>query len=368
MRPLYRVLLVLTLVLPEVRGNAQVMVPFVSDAQRFMVFAEKRFIEIDVLPPSRYWSQNGAVLYQGSHGGLAYFELDGRRMRVVERGRANDVRVSGDHAAWMVHDTLKVLRSGVGVVVATGVDRFTVSDSLVAFVDGAGTELNVLWRGQRLPIAVLQESGDVRWEQGVNTMTYYDRSRSSLLAFQHGELRTVVDSADVGVSFCGADILAYWDDLHNEFIGESFEGRQRLSGLRPINAKAGDGALAFVDGTLKLKYWDGKEVVTLTDSMPSDYWVEGRVVLYLDAGRLKMVAPDGPMDVAEIVPEQWQVQGDRVVYLNANRELWAIHNGMRSRLGKEAAIDGFEVHGDAILYRSPKGPVTIIKDGRTFVY
>ena len=178
----------------------------------------------------------------------------------------------------------------------------------------------------------------------------------------------LMDSADIGVSYCGRDIIAYWDDIRDEFIVGWKEGRKRLSGLRPINAKAGDGVLAFVDGTLKLKYWDGTEVVTLTDSMPSDYWVEDRVVLYLEAGRLKMMAPGGPVDVDEVVPEQWHVQGDGLVYLNANRELWGIFSGERMRFGKEAAIDGFEVFGDAVLYRSPKGPVTVIKDGRSFVF
>jgi hypothetical protein len=329
------------ILIPTVASFAQVMVPFVSDAQRFMVFAEERFIEIDDHPPARYWSMDGAVLYQGDDGGLAYFELEGRASRVVERRAVEHVEVSGERAAWTVNDTLKVLRSGAGVVVATGVERFSVSDSLVAFQDAS--ELSVLWRGQRIPIAILDENTkELGWEQGGNAITFFD--------------------------FCGNGILAYWNALHGEFLGERDDQRQRLSGLCPISAKAGDGVLAFVDGTVKLKCWDGNELVTLTDSMPSDYWVKDQVVLFLKEGKLAVIGPEGPMDVDGIVPENWKVHGDLLVYLNENRELHGVRNGKRIRFGKEAAIDGFELFGDAILYRSPLGPITIIMDGRSYRY
>ena len=236
-------------------------------------------------------------------------------------------------------------------------------------MDGPGAELNVLWRGQRIALAAVGEDRkDLQWTQGANIVAFFDRSKREVVLFQHGVVRTLTDSADVGYVVAGNDILAYWDDAHGEFIGHGGAGPVRFSGLRPISAKAGDGQLAFVDGTVKLKCWRDGNLITLTDSMPSDYWVHDRVMLYLQGGKLMVLAPDGPMAVEDIVPEQWKVQGDLLVYLNANRELWGIRNGERMRFGKEAAIDGFELFGGSVVYKSPTGPVTVVSGGRTFVY
>lgn len=355
------------LVAPYVQ--AQELVPFVSNAERFMVFCNKRFVEVDDRPPMRYWAMDGAVLFQPIEGGLVQFTWEGQRMEVIERRAVRDVQVAGQRAAWVVDDTLKVLRSGAAVPVASGVDRYMVSDSLIAFVDGPAGELNVLWRGQRILLAAVgAEVKDLRWTQGTNSVSFFDRSEREVVLFQHGAVRTLTDSVDVGYVVAGNGMLAYWDDTQGEFIGEGAKGRTRLSGLRPISAKAGDGLLAFVDGTVKLKCWREGKLITLTDSMPSEYWVQDRVVLYLQGGKLMVLAPDGPMAVDDIVPEQWKVQGELLVYLNANRELWGIRNGERMRFGKEAAIDGFDLHGGAVVYKSPTGSITVVSGGRTFVY
>jgi hypothetical protein len=102
--------------------------------------------------------------------------------------------------------------------------------------------------------------------------------------------------------------------------------------------------------------------------MPAQYWVKDRLLLYLWRGGLMMCTGEGPMVVEPYVPEYWQVEGDLLVYLDINRELRGIRNGQRLRFGKEASIDGFQLFGDAIVYRSPAGPITVISDGRTYAF
>ena len=350
-------------------GHAQMVVPFTSNVERSMIFAGKRFMEVDPRPPKRAFAMDGALLFQDYNGHLGYFQVQGRQSSLLERSTVDEVQVAGDRAAWRMHDTLKVLRSGVSKLVATGVERFRVSDSLVVFHDSIEHELVTLWKGQRIPLATL-EQGSTRpqWTQGGNTVTFFDRSARSVTLFHRGELRTLTDSTDVGIAVNGTDIVAYWDDVRAEFMGEADGAPVRLSGMKPISAQAGDGLLAFVDGTLKLKCWSGSEVITLTDSMPSQYWVKDRTLLYLAGGVLMLLGPDGPLAVEKYVPEKWQVEDDLLVYLDINRELRGIQNGERLRFGREAGIDGFELFGDAVLYRSPAGPITVVRNGRSYTF
>jgi len=345
------------------------VVPFTSDVDRSIIFSGKRFMEVDARPPQRAFAMDGALLFQDHDGHLGYYEVEGKKISVVERSKVDEIHVSGERAAWRTHDSLKVLRSGTSRLVATGVARFRVSDSLVAFHDSVEHELVVLWKGQRLPIATMDQGSDQQqWTQGGNTVTFYNRSTRSVSLFHRGELRTLTDSTDVGLVVNGVDIVAYWDDVRGEFMGEANAAPIHLSGMRPLSAQAGDGIIAFVDGILKLRSWSGGQVITLTDSMPAQYWVKDRTLLYLWGGALMLLGPDGPMAVEEYVPEQWMVEGDLLVYLDINRELRGIRNGKRLRFGKEAGINGFELFGDAVLYRSPAGPITIVRDGRSYTF
>ncbi len=352
-----------------VRASAQVVVPFVSNVDRLMLFHNKRFKEVDARPPQRVFAMNDALLFQDGDGQLLYYTVESGVAQVIERGQVDQLQVSGERATWLRSDSLMMLRGGTSKLVATGVERFQVSDSLVVLVDSIDHELAVLHRGQRIPLAKVERNSQLpQWTQGGNTVTFYDRSRRAVSIFQHGALRILTDSTDVGMAVNGTDIVAYWDDVRDEFMGEAKGAPQRLSGLKPISAQAGNGLLAFVDGTLKLKVWDGGEVVQLTDSMPSQYWVKDELVLYLWAGHLKVWSSAGDVTVEEYVPERWQVSGDLLVYLDINRELRGIQGGKRLRFGHEANIDGFELFGEAVLYRSPIGSMVVVSNGRSYTF
>lgn len=349
--------------------KSQCLASFVNALDRTMVFNEERFTEVDARPPQRSFPTDGSLLYVDHAGHLVYYEAGSRSRTTLEPTPIDELQVVGERAAWRTGDTLKVLRSGAAVTVATGVERFTVSDSLVVFHDSLAHELIALWRGQRVPLATIEQGSErLQWTQGGNTVTFFDRSQRRVSVFHRGVLRTLVDSTDVGIAVNGTDIVGYWDDVRDEFMGEANGAPERLSGLKPISAQAGNGILAFVDGTLKLKCWSGGIVHQLTDSMPAQYWVKDTQVLYLWQGRLMHFTPEGPRAVADHVPEQWEVNGDLIVYLDINRELRGWRNGKPLRFGTEANISSFQLFGEAVVYRSPAGPTTIICGGRTYTF
>ncbi len=362
-------LLALGFLFPAVWSQAQVPVPFTSKDGRFMVFANERFEKLEPREPQWTVAQEGRVIYLDHEGRLRVFHAEGRRLYELGPATPGNVKASRSKVAWTVGDTLKTLSAGKAKVVATGVERFSVSDSLIVYHDSARHELNALWRGAVFPVAEVERGSQApQWSIGANTLTFFDRSAYRLFLYHRGKVRVLADSTDLGMAVNGEDLVGYWNAVGQQWKVLDGEREDVLSDLRPISAKAGRRMLAFVDGTGRLKCYSNGIVHTLTDSIPTEYWMEDDLLLYLQGGSLMLFQPTTSMVVERYVPERWQVWGDHLVYLDINRELRGIEDGARLRYGNEAAIPRFEVYDDAVVYPSPTGLITVIRKGRKYLY
>jgi hypothetical protein len=356
-------------VLAAAAAQGQWPVPFVDDQGHFVVYANGRFERIEKQAPLRYEAQDGQVIYTDAEGRLKIFIAEGRRLHMLHPGPVERWQVAGGKAAWRAGDTLFVLREARGIAIAHPVDRFEVTDSLVVFHDLSAGELRTLWRGQVLPIATITgRSERAQWRTGSNTVTFHDRSSLKLFLFHAGRVELLTDSADMGLVANGGGVTGYWDEEQARFMVREDGVDHRVSDLRPISAKAGEGVLAFVDGVGKLRCWMGGMLHTVMHGTPTEYWVQDDLLLYLKNGRLELFTPSGPMTVGDQVPERWAVHDRRLVYLDIDRRLWSIRNGKRERLGTEAAIPTFELFGDAVLYPAPSGPWTVISGRKVALY
>ncbi|MEO8587886.1 MAG: hypothetical protein ABI432_00815 [Flavobacteriales bacterium] len=349
--------------------SAQDPVPFTTAADRFMVFANGRFEKMEPRPPQRVFPMDEQVVYLDFEGRMKIFLAEGRRLYLLQEGGVGEVRTTRHRIVWNSRDTLKTLRDGHAAMLARNVERFTVSDSLVVVHDSAQHELNVLWRGRTIPLAVLEQGSAMpQWNQASNTITFFNKEARSLFLFYRGALRVLCDSTDVGIVATGGDLVGYWDGNKREFRA-MYKGTDRfLSDLRPVSAKAGEGIMGFVDGTGMLKCFADGEVHTLTREMPSAYWVQDSLLLFVEDGGLRLFRSGGVAKVENYVPERWQVQGGDLVYLDINRELRGISQGERVRYGSEANIATFDLFGESLFYPSPTGLMTVVRKGRTYAF
>lgn len=350
-------------------GQGQCTVPFISSLDRLMLFHNGRFVEVDPRPPQRMCARSSGVFFVDHQGRLGVYDIHAPGTIVVAT-HADEVQTCGEQVAWRVADTLRTLRGNTPVVLSTGVDRFQVSDSLVVFVDTMAHELAASWRGQRIPLArAAPGTTGPQWVQGGNTITVFDHAQRRSSFFHHGIEHTLAPHTDVGFAVNGNDIVGYWDEASGTFMGRWNDVTVRLSGTRPLSAQAGDGLLAFVDGTWQLKAWRGAEAVRLTEGVPAQYWVQDKVLLYLWQGRLMLWSAQGPVAVADHVPEKWAVFGDRVVYLDLDRELHEVRtDGARTHLAREPGITRFAVNGDVVVYDSPAGGTVVVCEGQRYTF
>ena len=348
---------------------AQVPVPIQTDAGDFLVLSEGRFERLERVAPTRVLAMEGQLVYMDDQGRLKVFIAEGRKLHLLRSAPIDELQCAGQRVVWRAADTLYTLRDGLVRTLATQVARFEVADSLVVVEDREHRELNVLWRGAVIPVAEILQDGDrPQWRTGSNTVTFFDKASRKLFLFEAGGVQVLTDSTDVGIVANGGGLTGYWDDLSDRFMVRE-QGRSHVaSELRPVSAKAGDGILAFVDGIGALRCWSGGQLHTVTRTMPTDYWVQDSLLLFLQEGRLQLFRPEGNIVVEPYVPERWIVHGDLLVYLNINRELHAIRNGRRYRAGTESAIPTFDIFGDAVRYPSPTGTWTVIREGKSYIY
>jgi len=357
-----------SLVFPPVA--AQDPVPFITGEDRFMIFANGRFEKLEPRPPQRVFPMNEQVVYLDHDGGLKAFFAEGRRLHYLQAEGVGAVKFTRNRIAWNKRDTLMTLRDGRAVMLARNVEDFSVSDSLIVVHDSAHHELNVLWQGRTIALALVERGSEKpQWTQAGNTVTFFNKEARSLFLFYRGVVRVLCDSTDVGIVATGSDLVGYWDGKKREFRA-MYRGDDRfLADLRPMSAKMGDGILGFVDGTGMLKCFANGEVRTLTSGIPSGYWVQDSLLMFLHDGQLQLFRPTGgTMKVENYVPERWQVHGGDLVYLDINRELHGIISGERVRFGNEANIATFDLFGGSVLYPSPTGLTTVLRNGRTYTF
>src|SRR5436190_1987657 len=268
--------------------SAQDPVPFTTTADRFMVFANGRFEKMEPRPPRQVFAMEEQLVYLDNEGRLKAFFPTGRRLHLLQANGVGEVRTTRHHIAWNSRDTLKTLRDGHEVVLARNVERFTVSDSVIVVHDSADHELQALWRGRSIPLAAVERgSENPQWTQAGNTVTFFNKASRTLILFYRGELLGLCDSTDVGIVAAGSDVVGYWDGNQREFRVMDHGTDRFLSDLRPVSAKAGDGILGFVDGSGTLKCFADGEVRTLTYQMPSAYWVQDSLLLFVEDGGLR---------------------------------------------------------------------------------
>ncbi len=349
--------------------TAQVPVPFVSSTERFMVFHQGRFHEVDPRPPKSVHAMHGQVVYVDHEGMLKMYEPESDRLHLLDRGPVHDVRATRQRIAWRMADTLKTEREGRAITLLDQVQRYEVSDSLIVCVDSAMHQLDVLWKGQVLPLAEVHAGSErPQWMQGSNIVSLFMKEARKLLCFHRGKATVLCDSTDIGVVATGGDVVGYWDANAQRFMAMRKGRTEFLSDVRPLSAQAGEDILAFVDGNGRLKCFQKGVMHTVLGEVPSGYWVKDSMLVYLDKGEFKLFRPEGSLTVERYVPELWKVEGGLLVYLDINREVHGVRDGERVRFGQQANVTSFDLFGGYVVYRNDLGNTVVASPRRTWVY
>ncbi|MCB0791621.1 MAG: hypothetical protein H6595_11415 [Flavobacteriales bacterium] len=345
--------------------NAQDIVPFTTYNDRFYVFDQGSFTELEPRRPRSVVVSGDRLAYVTDGGDLKMYS-DGR-VDLLERGRATEVRGSDHLIAFRIGDLLKVALPGRPKVLSYNCTDYEVQDSLIVYHDEQEHMLDIFWNGQIVPVAnILLDSGRPQWSAGANTAVFFDHDARTVYLFYRGSTHVLFDGADAARVACGGDIVGYVDERDQLLRVFDHGVDYDLEPFPPKDMQAGDGLLAYtsVSGALKC-YVDGN-IHTVAEFAPTTYTVKDSLLAFVDQGMLKVFDRGEVTIVERFVPEQWSIRGGMLAYLDLNRHVRLYHHGARIEVSREAGVEEFRSQRNAIYYRSNTGAARVWWKGRSY--
>ncbi len=350
----------------SLRILAQGLVPFTTTYDRFVVFDNGTFNELEPRKPQQIFPNNDRIAYISAEGEFKLYSTGGKTV-TLQRGETVDVRSSHHQVAWMVGPVLRIANEDGPLTICRGTGNWSVTDSLIAYHNTIDRTLNVWWRGRSFPVAdVLMSSDAPQWKAGCNTLVFFDHTARRVYLFYRGETTELCNGVDYSRVAPGGDVVAYMDDYDDTFRVFDHGERIDLEPFPPQTFQAGLGIVGYVNNGGALRCYQDHKVVSLADFAPTNYWVQDSVMLFVESGMLKTLT-NGKVDVIErYVPETWSVSGAMITYLDLNRQPRIYHRGERLTLSKEAGIKQVDLYTDAITWRSNSGMVKVWWRGKEY--
>jgi hypothetical protein len=344
---------------------AQTPVPLISTYGHLVVFQEGRFQDVEPRKPQAVFQSGDRLAYLTEAGDLKLFTNG--KVTVQENGGTEHVAASHHMLAWTSGPSLRIPGPEKGHIICRSVGRFTVGDSLIVFEDGMNQTLSVYWNGRVIPVAdVLMTNGAVQWKNGTNTVLVYDEGGDRVLFFHHGTTTVLCEGSDPARSAPGGDMVAYMDKYDDTFHvfdhGETYD----LDAFAPKSFQVGDGLVAYVSRTDELRCFQGGRSWTVLDHAPDEYWVKDSLLVFRDMDEFKVFDSDAVETLARTMPDQWQVSGSMVAWLDVNGVLQAFRDGQRIVVSKEPGIAGFDLYPGTVVFRSRSGASKVWWNGRLY--
>lgn len=346
---------------------AQGLAPFVTPLDHFMAFERGRFREVEPRKPQQVVHAGDRIVYLDDQGRLKF--RSEKSTTPGDRSGALTLIGGGAQVAFTDGTRLGIARSTGSLMLSNDATGVRVTDSLVVWHDREHGELKVCAHNNVYTVApITSDTAATRWQAGANTLTFHDRRSRTIQVFYRGKVSELCDSSDVFRVSCGGDVVAYWDPGPRRFMVMDHDARKVLEEFAPIDFRAGDGLLAYTDALVSFNLYRSGTSVKVLDHQPTRYWVKDSTVVFVDRGMFWTVEQGRAEVVEEYVPEQWEVDGGSIVYLDLNREIREYHHGRRALLSREARIARFERYGDVVLYRNELGTLKAAWNGRVHEY
>ncbi|MEO8733294.1 MAG: hypothetical protein ABI373_03080, partial [Flavobacteriales bacterium] len=269
--------------------------------------------------------------------------------------------------AWRTGPALRIPSADGAKTICRNVDRFTVSDSLIAFHDDQQQNLVVYWNGQAIPIAdVMMTSEDVVWKSGSNTLLLYDLGRQQVLMFYRGRITRLCDGEDTSRSVPGGDVVAYMDQYDDTFHvfdkGQVFD----VDPFAPTSFQVGNGLVAYVTSSGAFRCFKDEHVWNIADFAPDQYWVRDSALVFTEQGRFKTFVNGAVQTIESVVPDHWEVSGNTIAYLDVSGVLMLYRNGVRTKVSTEVGVRSFNLYPGAVSYVSNSGTSKVWWRGKLY--
>lgn len=331
----------------------------------------------------RFWVFEGGITQQIEYIEILDYQVGGYLIAYIDNGSSLKVYRSGrteklitgapivykatDYLlGYSIYEQLNVYDNGDVKVLSTQADGYMVQDSLIAWYNRISKTIQVYYDEQIFTI----EDGLIysplsSFKLGDNTLAYIQSSTQEFKLFYQGEV--IVLGSFIGdiIYEAGRDIVAYVD-LQDQSFSVFFKGEViKLESFQPKSFKVGDGFLVYVDNLGQLKYFDGGEIVTLTNYEPSFYDVEDFVVVFEEQGFFKTYSNGQVYIIERYIPIQYRIDWNTIAYLDQTQFVKAFKHGERMDVSNEI-VKEIQLIRDLIVFVTGRNRVKIYFMGQLF--
>ena len=319
-----RALTFLMALLAACSGQAQNVAAFVDYMDRFHVFDNGQFKQIEGQRPIRYGMGGNYVVYASKNGDLRIYQHGA--VKTLERTNVIEPTVTDHYLGYQLAGVLKVYDGSELNTLCFNTESHTVEDSVVAYYDGRYQQFKGYYRGETFILEDALANEPIRnWRSGDNVLAWVTTLERKFKVFYRGEIIEVNYMVDENMEYkAGCDLVAYRDVVDFGFKA-FYQGRfLDIEPVMPTRYEVGKGVMAYQDVNGALKVFEDGKVYTALDFPPQEWFVMDSLVVIKDQNFLK-VFDNGKLHVVErFWPSVWSASWGSIAYLDLNRnvKLW----------------------------------------------
>jgi len=331
-----------------VQSQAQQLAAFNDNLNHFRVFEAGSFQQLEYLEIQSFQVGGNLVAYIDNGSNLKIYE-HGEVKKLIQ-GEPIKYQATDYLLGYSLYEQLNVYDNGEIKVLSTQCDAYEVRDSLIAWRNHISHTIQVYYNQKVYTLEDGLLYGPMeKFRLGDNTIAYIQSSTKEFKLFYQGETLVLDSFADNLIFDAGRDIVAYIDIPDQEFKAFYKGEEYQLETFQPKSFKMGDEMLVYVDNLGHLKYFDGGEVITLSNYEPQFYDVNDRVLVFEEQGSFKTYCNGQIYIIERYIPQAYRLDFNPIAYLDQSRFLKVFQN-CESKTISYDKVKGIDLIRDLVVY------------------
>jgi len=317
-------------------------------------------------------------------------QLDHRKPKEVKVGYTNVVYINSLNELWTYHNGkqyklldwtskyevtdnlitygtsgfLNVFENGVAQLLCSQGHPHSVGDSIIAFKDIQSNSFNVYYDQKVHQLETDLLNSTLYWRLSENLVAYVN-PQNYFLVFYHGKINEIMYTEDRIDFQVGLNIVAYIDPtletFHMFFKGEIIE----LEEYPPASYKCGDNMVAYINMEGEFIQVYNNEKFEINSYSPESYTVIDDMVVYEQMGRLYTFYKGKNHELANFIPNNYQIDKGSVAFTDQQGKLWLFKDGEKKKVSIER-VSSFELVGNTLHYDVGTSTHKVYYSGKTY--
>jgi hypothetical protein len=349
-----RTAILIFLLSPAIGVRGQDVAAFHNYLNRFVVFDQGKFVELEQLPVLDFKVRANMVVYLTNDNRLKVYQ-NGKKEQLTEFFEY--YKVGEDFVVWEFRRQVYMFSKGQTQLICDWCNADG-SDSLMRLIKNPGSKMEIYYSGKFYPLTEgVETTGILSYKFDKNIFSYVDAGQN-LRIFYRGELFDpgVIQPGKYQV---GADIVAWIDPFENSLKAFFKNEVVVLDNQVPKNFRTADGMVAWVD--------NGK--VRELATFEPEKWTLKDEILAFELNRLFFVFYKGEVKMLEeIPPKAFSIERNTLFYIDAYGRLAGFSAGEHKKNLSLEPIFDLQSQRGVVLYKTGNNTQHVFWKGKSYVY